>query len=75
VNFSMAYDIDIHQLNLAPFINLNKLDEIPFKIYIFFKFNNKCIVIIFKGKITTISKRRRFYKWALHWFFLFSFVW
>jgi hypothetical protein len=34
----MVYDIDIHQLNLAPFINLNKLDEIPFKI-IFLKNN------------------------------------
>jgi hypothetical protein len=37
----MVYDIDIHQLNLAPFINLNKLDETPFKIKI--KKNNLTI--------------------------------
>jgi hypothetical protein len=31
VNFFMVYDIDIHQLNLGQFKNLNFLDEIPFK--------------------------------------------
>jgi phage-related protein len=53
------YDIDIHQLNLGPFINLFILDEIPFKILFYLHlFNNKCILIsFFKKKTTTISKR------------------
>ncbi len=40
---------------------------------VFFAFlNNKCITIyIFRKKITAISKRTRFYKWALHYFFNF----
>jgi hypothetical protein len=32
--------------------------------------NNGCIIIFyFKEKTTAISKRRRFYRWALHYFF------
>ncbi len=72
----MVYDIDIHELHLGPFKDLKLLDEIPFKNYVFFSFlNNKCIIISFlKLKTTTISKKRRFYRCALHYFFLFFFV-
>jgi hypothetical protein len=59
----MVFDIDIHELNLGPFRDLKMLDEISFKKCVFSAFlNNKCIIICFlKKKITTISKRRRFY--------------
>jgi hypothetical protein len=42
----MVYDIDIHELNLKPFINFKKLKEISFKKCVVFAFlNNKCIII------------------------------
>jgi hypothetical protein len=49
------------------------LDEIPFKKKVVLHFfSNECIIISsFQEKTTTISKRRRFYKWALHYFFNF----
>jgi hypothetical protein len=67
----MVYDIDIHQLNLGKFKNLKFLDEISFKKYVFFHlFNNECIIIFFfKEKTIAISKRKKFYRWALHYFF------
>ncbi len=44
--FFMMYDIGIHQLNLEQFRNLKFLDEIPFKICVFFHlFSNECIII------------------------------
>ncbi len=47
----MVYDIDIHELNLRPFINLKNLEEISFKKCVVFSFlNNKCIIIIFLRK-------------------------
>ncbi len=43
--FSMVYDIDIHELNLGPCRDLKFLDEISFKKCVFFSFlNNKCII-------------------------------
>jgi hypothetical protein len=68
----MVYDIDIHELNLGLFKYLKFLDEISFKKCVFFAFlNNKCIIIyVFRGETTTISKRR-FYRWALHYYFYF----
>jgi hypothetical protein len=67
-----VYDIDIHELNLGPFKDLKFWDEISFKNGVFFAFlNNECIIIInLKEKTTTISNKR-FYKWALHYFFNF----
>jgi hypothetical protein len=48
------------------------LDEIPFKKCVFFAFlNNKCIIKKIRKKTITISKRKRFYRWALHYFFSF----
>jgi len=69
----MVYDVDIHELNLGPFKNLKFLDEISIKKCVFFSFlNNKCIIIyILEKKTTTISKRRRFNRWTLHYFFNF----
>jgi hypothetical protein len=66
----MVYDIDIHQLNIGQYRNLKVLDEIAFKKCVFLHlFSNECIIIFyFKENTTTISKRRRFYKWALHYF-------
>jgi len=66
VNFFMAYDIDIHELNFWPFKDLKFLDEISLKKSVFIAFfNNKCIIIyIFKKKTTTIYlhvKRQSFY--------------
>jgi hypothetical protein len=61
----MVYDIDIHELNLGPYKDLKFWDEISFK---------KCEMhnnIFLKKQITTIPKRRRFYRWALHYFFNF----
>jgi hypothetical protein len=68
-----VYDIDIHELNLGPFRDLKFLDEISLKKSVFFAFlNNKCIIIfVFTKKTTTISKRRSFYRWTLHYFFNF----
>jgi hypothetical protein len=72
--FFMVYDIDIHELNLRPFKNLKFLDEVSFlKCVFFFIFeqwmhNN---IYILKKKTTTISKMRRFYRWALHYSFNF----
>jgi hypothetical protein len=68
----MVYNIDIHQLNIGKFENLKFLDEIPLKKCVFLHFfSNECIIynIFFLGKKTiTISKKRRFYRWALHCF-------
>jgi len=50
VNFFMAYDIDVHELNLIPFRYLKFLDVNSFKKCVFFILNNKCIVIFFLGK-------------------------
>jgi len=62
-----VYDIDIHELNLRPFRDSNFLDEISFKKFVVFSFlNNKYTIIIIFKKTTTISKKRRFYRWALH---------
>ncbi len=71
--FFMVYDIDIHELNLGPFRNFFKFGEISLKKCVFFSFlNNKFIIIsFFRIKTTTISKRRRYYRWALHYFFKF----
>jgi hypothetical protein len=46
------------------------LDEIPSKKCVFLHlFNNGCIIIsFFGGKTITISRRRRFYRWAFHFF-------
>ncbi len=73
VNFFMVYDIDIHKLNLKPFKIFMFLDEISLKKSVFFAIlNNKCIIIsFFRKKTTTISKRKIFYRWALHYFFNF----
>jgi hypothetical protein len=62
----LANDIDIHQLNLGPFISFKKLVENPFFKCDFLHFlNNKCIVnFVFWEKPITLKKRRRFYKWA-----------
>jgi hypothetical protein len=66
----MVYDFNIHELNLRPFTDLKILDEISFLKCVFFAFlNNKYIYI--RGKIITISKKGRFYRWALHYFFNF----
>jgi hypothetical protein len=72
----MIYDIDIHQINIGKFRNLKFLNEIPFKKCIFLHlFSKECIIMsYFKEKTTTISKRRRFYKWALDYFFNFFFL-
>jgi hypothetical protein len=69
----MVYDIEVHESNPRPYRDLKFLNDISFKKCVFFSFlNNKCIIISsFKKKNTTISKRRRFYKWALHYFFNF----
>jgi hypothetical protein len=74
--FFIVHDIDIHQLNLGQFRNIEIFNEISFKKCVFLHlFSNECIIIsYFKGKTTTISKRMRFYRWALHYFFQFSFV-
>jgi hypothetical protein len=70
----MVYDIDIHELNVGTFKDLKFLDEISFKKCVFFSFlNNKCIIIymFLRKKTTTISKRKRLYIWALHFFSIF----
>jgi len=66
----MVYDIDVHELNLGPFRDLKFSNEISFKNCVFFEFlNNKCIIIVFlRKKTTAISKKRRFYRWKLHYF-------
>jgi hypothetical protein len=46
VNFFMAYDIDIHQLNLGKLRNLKFLDEIPFKKCVFLHFFGNAFIII-----------------------------
>ncbi len=71
--FFMMYDIDIHQLNLWKFRNSKFLDGPLFRKCVFLHlFNNECIVMpYFKEKTITISKKRRFYRWALHYFFKF----
>ncbi len=70
MNFFMVYDIDIHQLNIRKKFNLKFLDTISLKKM--HLFNNECIIIsFFKKEPPTISKRRKFCKWALHYFFNF----
>jgi hypothetical protein len=46
----MVYDIDINELNIITFRNLNVLDEIWFKKMFFAFLNNKCIIISIFGK-------------------------
>jgi hypothetical protein len=47
----MAYDIDIHELNLGSFEDLKFLDETSFKQCVIFSFlSNKCIIIFLKEK-------------------------
>jgi hypothetical protein len=74
-DFFMAYDIDIHELNLRPFRYLKFMDAIFYKKCVFCILNNKCIIIsFFRKKATTISNRRRFYRWVLHYFFNFFYL-
>jgi hypothetical protein len=48
----MVYDIDIHELNLGPFRDLNFLNENFIQKMVFFAFlNNKCLIISFIKKI------------------------
>jgi hypothetical protein len=68
----MVYDIEVHESNLRPYRDLKFLDEISLKKCVFAFLNNECTIISsIKKKTTTISKRRNFYKWALHYFFNF----
>jgi len=69
--FFVVNDINIHQLNFGSFRILDFLVKHPFKkIIVLHLFNNKCIIIyIFRKQITTIWKRKRFYRWALHYVF------
>jgi hypothetical protein len=54
----MVYDIDIHELNLGPFNDLNILDEISFKKCVCFSFlNNKCLITCFKSKTSPPYQR------------------
>jgi len=48
VNFFVMNDIDIHQLNIGPFIILKCLVKNPFKkcVFLYF-FCNKCIMMSF----------------------------
>jgi hypothetical protein len=73
MNLLVVNDIDVHQLNLRPFRSLQFLVENPFKKCVFLHFlNNKCIInSFFWGKIITLKKMRRFYRWALYYFFIF----
>jgi hypothetical protein len=73
----MVYDIDIHQLNLGQFLEIKVFGWHFIQIFVFLHlFNNECTIIsVFKEKNTTISKKNRFYRWALHYFFQFSIVW
>jgi hypothetical protein len=49
--FLVVRDIDVHQLNLKLFKNLQFLVENPFKKCVFLHFlNNKCIINSFYGK-------------------------
>jgi hypothetical protein len=58
-HFTPFAPIDIHQLNLEQFRNLNILDEIPFKKCVFLHlFNNECIIISFFGKKLLPYQRR-----------------
>jgi hypothetical protein len=70
----MAYDIDIHQLNSGKSKNLRFFDEIPFKKYDFlYLFSNQCIILYFFRKKPPLYQKRKFHKWALHYFFNFLF--
>jgi hypothetical protein len=71
--FLVVNDIDVHQLNLRPFISLQILVEIPFNKCVFLHFlNNKCIInFIFGGKTITLRKMKRFDRWALDYYFIF----
>jgi hypothetical protein len=54
-------------------LKIKNLDENLFKnVFFWIFFSNECTIIFyFKEKTTTISKRRRCYTWALHYFFNF----
>jgi hypothetical protein len=71
--FLVVSDIDVHQLNLRPFINLQFLVENPFKKCVYLQsLNNKCeINSYYWGKTITLRKRRKFYKQALYYFSFF----
>jgi len=69
------YDIDIHELNLGPFRDLNFLNEISFKKCVFFAFlNNKCIIIFFLGKKPLPFQRRGDFIDGHYIFFQFCFL-
>jgi hypothetical protein len=56
--FFIAYDTDIHELNIRPFRDLKVLDEISFKKCVFFTFlNKKCIIIIILRKKPLLYQR------------------
>jgi hypothetical protein len=63
--------IDIHQLNLGPFGTLKFLAKNSLKICVFFIFfnNESKTFYVFEEKSNTKSKKKRFYSWALHYFF------
>jgi len=69
----MVYDIEVHESNPKLYRDLKFLDEISYFKSVFFAFlNNKCTIISsLKKKTTTITRRTKFYKWALHYFFNF----
>jgi hypothetical protein len=50
MNFLVASDIDVHQLNLRSFKSFQFLFENPFKKCVFLHFlNNKCIINFYFG--------------------------
>jgi hypothetical protein len=73
MNFLMVNDIDVHQLNLRSFTNLQILVENSLKKYVFLHFlSNRCIInSYFLEETITLRKRKRFHKWALYCFLIF----
>jgi hypothetical protein len=67
----MVYDIDIHELNLRPFIDLNILDQFSILKCVFFSlWNNKYI-----GKKPLPYQRGEDFIDGIALIFQFSFVW
>jgi hypothetical protein len=73
MNFLVVSDIDVHQLDLRPFGSLQFLVKNPFKKCVFLHFlNNKCLINSYLWEKTiTLRKMKRFYRWALYYFFIF----
>jgi hypothetical protein len=73
MNFWVVRDIDVHQLKLRPFRNLQFLVENSFKKCVFSHFlSNKCIINSYLWEKTiTLRKKKIFYKWASYYFFIF----